>query len=61
MSKTVIAPIIAVLALIAQAFGYDVPQETVNEVVLHVSNVALGVVAIVGILKNFKKKEKEEA
>ena len=58
MGKTVIAPIIAVLALAVQAiFGVTIPEEILNEVVMTVVNAGLLVTAIIGVFKNYKEKK----
>lgn len=60
MSKVVIAPIIAVLALAVQTiFSVTIPEEVVNEVVVTVVNAGLLVTAIIGVFKNHKKKKDE--
>lgn len=56
MSKAIIAPIVAVLALIAQAFGIKIPEEVVSEITLHVTNAIFGITALIGIFKTFVKK-----
>lgn len=54
--KTIIAPIVAVLAMAIQLiFGTKVPESLVNEVVVTASNVVAVVVAVYGIFKNHKK------
>ena len=62
MTKTIIAPIIAVLALAVQAiFGVTIPEEILNEVVMTVVNAGLLVTAIIGVFKNYNEKRKKEA
>jgi uncharacterized membrane protein len=60
MSRAIIAPIVAVLALIAQAFGVHIPEEVVSEITLHITNAILGVTALIGIFKTFTKKKEEK-
>lgn len=61
MSKAIIAPIVAVLALAVQAiFGITIPEDVVNQVVLAIGNVVLVVASIVGIVKSHQKKEEDE-
>lgn len=58
MSKTIIAPIVAVIALAIQLiFDVKIPDEVLNEVVMAIGNVALVVASLVGIFKNHKKDE----
>lgn len=56
MSKAIIAPIVAVLALILQAFGIKIPEEVVSEITVFVTNIVLGITALVGIFKTYVKK-----
>lgn len=56
MHKTIIAPIVAVLAMAIQLiFGVEIPESLVNEIVITVSNVVAVVVAVYGIFKNYQK------
>ena len=56
LHKTIIAPIVAVLAMAIQLiFGVEVPESLVNEIVITVSNVVAVVVAAYGIFKNYQK------
>ena len=58
MHKTIIAPIVAVLAMAIQLiFGVGIPESLVNEIVITVSNVVAVVVAIYGIFKNYQKEK----
>lgn len=58
MGKTIIAPIIAVLALAVQAiFGVEIPEEILNEAVVVIVNAVLLVTAVVGIFNDYKKKK----
>lgn len=57
-SKTVIGSVVAILALIAGAFGYDVDAESQEQITLAVINligVGGGLVAIYGRVKAVKK------
>lgn len=56
MSKTIIAPIVAVLAIVVQlVFGVEIPEDVVEQIVAVVGNVvAIGLV-VYGIVKNHKK------
>lgn len=56
LHKTIIAPIVAVLAMAIQLiFGVEIPESLVNEIVITVSNVVAVVVAVYGIFKNYQK------
>lgn len=60
MAKTVIAPIVAVLALAAQLiFGIDISEEMQSQIVEWVANGVLIGTAIYGVVKNHKKKGEE--
>lgn len=56
MGKTVIAPIVATIAILAQlVFGIEIPADVVDQLVVVAGNaVAIGFV-IYGIVKNHKK------
>ena len=58
MHKTIIAPIVAVLAMAIQLIcGVEIPESLVNEIVLTVSNVVAVIVTIYGIFKNYQKEK----
>jgi hypothetical protein len=61
MYKTMIAPIIAALALVVQLiFGVTVGEELQNQVVDVIANGIFVGVVIYGIIKNHKKKGENE-
>lgn len=55
VSKSVIGSVVAILALIAGAFGYDVDTESQEQITLALIGVGGGVVAIYGRVKAVKK------
>lgn len=56
MVKSIIAPIIATLAIVVQfIFGVEIPEEVVNETVVVVGNVIAVGTVIYGILTSPKK------
>ncbi len=56
MTKTMIAPIIAVLALFIKAvFNIEIPNEVQDQIVVAVVGIAALVTTIIGIVKNHKK------
>lgn len=58
LHKTIIAPIVAVLAMAIQLiFGVEIPESLVNEIVITASNVVAVFVAVYGIFKNYQKEK----
>lgn len=61
MSKTIIAPIVAVIALLVQfVFGVEIPEEVVNELTLTITNTALVAITLMGIIKSHDKKKDKD-
>ena len=58
MTKTIIAPIVALIVLVVQAlFGIEIPEDVVNEFVVVVGNLVAVATVIYGIVTNHLKKE----
>lgn len=56
MNKTVIIPIVAVLALVAKlVYGIEVNQITQDQVSELVTAIVLGITGLIGVVKNYKK------
>ena len=55
MEKTVIAPIIAVLVLLARAFGLEIGEDLISQVVTWVITAYALYKAIRGIIQNHQK------
>lgn len=54
--KTIIAPIIAVLAITLQlVFGINIDSEVQNELIISIANLGVVGVAIHGIIKNHRR------
>lgn len=61
MSKVIIVPIVAVLALVVKAItGIEIDADTQTAVVEFIGYISLGVVGVIGVVKNFKNKLKKE-
>lgn len=53
MSKSIIAPIVATLAIVIQfIFGVEIPQEVLDEVVVNIVNVTAVITVLYGIFKD---------
>jgi len=58
MNKTIIAPIVAIIALAVQfVLGIEIPDAVLNEVIVTIGNVILVGATVVGVVKNHKKEE----
>lgn len=61
MTKTIIAPIVALIVLVVQAlFGIEIPEDVVNEFVVVIGNLVAVATVIYGIVTNHIKKSKVE-
>lgn len=61
MYKTIIAPIIATIAIVVQLlFGIDISEEVQSQVVEALVNVIAVGAILYGIIKNHKREEDEE-
>lgn len=56
ISKTILAPIIAVICMAAQlVFGVDINEEVQDQLITAIINLSAVIVTIYGIFKNYKK------
>lgn len=56
MAKTMIAPIVAVVALLVKTFfGIEIEEDLQNQIIETIGMVVLAVVAVHGVVKNHKK------
>lgn len=59
MNKTIIAPIVAVLAMAVQLlFGVKIDEQVLNELTVVIANAIAVFVTLYGIYTNYKKEDK---